>query len=86
MYRFKTLTGNCLPARQIDLQATAVACKSGFITRMGWTSLVRNPFVSTEIMPVGCYCVLTLDLCNNANLKCKTFTNRWCCIKRAKAR
>ncbi|MEX3593008.1 MAG: hypothetical protein VB140_10175 [Burkholderia sp.] len=30
------------------------------------TSLVRNPFVSPEIMPVRCYCVLTLDLCNNA--------------------
>ncbi|KAF1011694.1 MAG: hypothetical protein E5299_01355 [Burkholderia gladioli] len=32
------------------------------------TSLVRNPFVSPAIMPVECYCVLTLDLCNNTPL------------------
>ncbi|KAF1010067.1 MAG: hypothetical protein E5299_01770 [Burkholderia gladioli] len=51
MYRFKTLTGNCLWARHIDSQATEVVCESAFST--AWrTSFVRNPFVSHEIMPV----------------------------------
>ncbi|KAF1017787.1 MAG: hypothetical protein E5299_00330 [Burkholderia gladioli] len=51
MYRFKTLTGNCLWARHIDSQATSVACESASST-VWRTSLVRNPFVSPEIMPV----------------------------------
>ncbi|KAF1007198.1 MAG: hypothetical protein E5299_02070 [Burkholderia gladioli] len=35
MYRFKTLTGNCLWARHIDAQATEVSIRVGVINRMG---------------------------------------------------
>ncbi|KAF1013677.1 MAG: hypothetical protein E5299_00914 [Burkholderia gladioli] len=52
MYGFKALTGNCLWARHIDAQATEVSSRVGVINRMAGTSLVRNPFVSPEIMPV----------------------------------
>ncbi|KAF1005688.1 MAG: hypothetical protein E5299_02230 [Burkholderia gladioli] len=52
MYRFKTLTGNCLWARHIDSQATEVSVRVGVINRMARSSLVRNPFVSPEIMPI----------------------------------
>ncbi|KAF1013607.1 MAG: hypothetical protein E5299_00940 [Burkholderia gladioli] len=34
MYRFKTLTGNCLWACHIDSQATQVAVRVGVINRM----------------------------------------------------
>ncbi|KAF1012015.1 MAG: hypothetical protein E5299_01271 [Burkholderia gladioli] len=34
MYRFQTLTGNCLWARHIDAQATGVAVRIGVINRM----------------------------------------------------
>ncbi|KAF1004696.1 MAG: hypothetical protein E5299_02358 [Burkholderia gladioli] len=52
MYRFKTLTGHCLWARHIAAQATEVAVRVGVLNRMGVkTVLVRNPFVSPEIMP-----------------------------------
>ncbi|KAF1009348.1 MAG: hypothetical protein E5299_01858 [Burkholderia gladioli] len=34
MYRFKTLTGNCLWARHIDSQATEVAVRVGVMNRM----------------------------------------------------
>ncbi|KAF1011849.1 MAG: hypothetical protein E5299_01310 [Burkholderia gladioli] len=34
MYRFKTLTGNCLWARHIASQATEVAVRVGVINRM----------------------------------------------------
>ncbi|KAF1011157.1 MAG: hypothetical protein E5299_01480 [Burkholderia gladioli] len=34
MYRFKTLTGNCLWARHIDSQATKVAVCGGVINRI----------------------------------------------------
>ncbi|KAF1005697.1 MAG: hypothetical protein E5299_00353 [Burkholderia gladioli] len=34
MYRFKTLTGNCLWARHIDAQATEVSIRVGVINRM----------------------------------------------------
>ncbi|KAF1018181.1 MAG: transposase [Burkholderia sp.] len=39
MYRFKTLTGNCLWARHIDAQVTSVAVRVGVINRMA--DLVR---------------------------------------------
>ncbi|KAF1008753.1 MAG: hypothetical protein E5299_01924 [Burkholderia gladioli] len=54
MYRFKTLTGNCLWARHIDSQATEVSIRVGVINPLTvWrTSLVRNPFVLPKIMPV----------------------------------
>ncbi|KAF1016711.1 MAG: hypothetical protein E5299_00427 [Burkholderia gladioli] len=34
MYRFKTLTGNCLWARHIDSQAAEVSVRVGVINRM----------------------------------------------------
>lgn len=34
MYRFKTLTGNCLWALRIDSQATEIAIRVGVINRM----------------------------------------------------
>ncbi|KAF1012182.1 MAG: hypothetical protein E5299_01240 [Burkholderia gladioli] len=34
MYRFKTLTGNCLWARHTDSQATEVSVRVGVINRM----------------------------------------------------
>ncbi|KAF1017874.1 MAG: hypothetical protein E5299_00255 [Burkholderia gladioli] len=41
MYRFKTLTGNCLWARHIDSQATKVSIRVGVINRMGGRTLAR---------------------------------------------
>ncbi|KAF1016734.1 MAG: hypothetical protein E5299_00407 [Burkholderia gladioli] len=34
MYRFKTLTGNCLWARHIDSQVTEVSIRVGVVNRM----------------------------------------------------
>ncbi|KAF1010908.1 MAG: hypothetical protein E5299_01544 [Burkholderia gladioli] len=50
MYRLKTLTGNCLWARHIASQTSEVAVRVGVINRMVETSLVRNPFISPEII------------------------------------
>ncbi|KAF1055889.1 MAG: hypothetical protein GAK41_00267 [Burkholderia gladioli] len=44
MYRFKTLTGNCLWARHIDSQATEVSVRVGVINRMA--DLARPQSVS----------------------------------------
>ncbi|KAF1013145.1 MAG: hypothetical protein E5299_00965 [Burkholderia gladioli] len=52
MYRFKILTGHCLWARNLDSQATEVSIRVGASSTVWRTSLVRNPFVSPEIMPV----------------------------------
>ncbi|KAF1013717.1 MAG: hypothetical protein E5299_00859 [Burkholderia gladioli] len=53
MYRFKTLTGHCLWARHIAAQATEVSVRVGrHQACVAGPSLVRNPFVSPEIMPL----------------------------------
>ncbi|KAF1018175.1 MAG: IS5 family transposase ISBam3 [Burkholderia gladioli] len=45
IYRFKTLTGNCLWARHIASQATEVSIRASASSTVWRTSLVRNPFV-----------------------------------------
>ncbi|KAF1011685.1 MAG: hypothetical protein E5299_01346 [Burkholderia gladioli] len=65
MYRFKTLTGNCLLARHIEAQATEVSIRVGVINRYGGprSSAIRSYRLK---LSRRCYCILTLDLCNNA--------------------
>ncbi|KAF1003248.1 MAG: hypothetical protein E5299_02504 [Burkholderia gladioli] len=65
MYRFKTLTGNCLWARHIDAQATEVSVRVGVIKRMA--DLARPQFIRIACNDAQrCHCARVRDLCNNA--------------------
>ncbi|KAF1011437.1 MAG: hypothetical protein E5299_01406 [Burkholderia gladioli] len=60
MYRFKTLTSNCLWAPHIALQATEVAVRVGAINRM--VDLARPQSVRIALNYARrCHCVLALD-------------------------